>query len=398
MDVNLLVRGQSNALLFVDYGGVWALEEQLESILGDVNINVLAQYGQDDSTIYSGTPFLDWDSDGYQQGLINFLDDQPADILDNPTITLWMHNESDSNTAGVQADSWMAEVQSDATMVREALGQGAETTPYLFTYVPYNYVQGDSPEQIQAGMHALVADSAFNASFDTEAMLGLAMDGDGYADSSHMGRGDADLVAERLVGSLADIVNSLTEGSGATPAPPPKPEAPVAPEPEPELEASVVPEPEPETSVVPEREAPATGGAVFDFNAVEDSPKWAEQTIDWAPGDKIDLSDIPLVGAESPATLHWAGIDPEGGIKAYGVWSWGDGSGTLRVDVDGDRLADMSIVLRGDPSLTEADFVFGTAPEASPCPEAVVLCNEGSFDTFSLPGVTELTTADYVFG
>ena len=87
-------------------------------------------------------------------------------------------------------------------------------------------------------------------------------------------------------------------------------------------------------------------GTVWDFNAVTDSPKYAPRTLDWHAGDRIDLSDVPLAGAGHPASLHWAGVDPAGS-KAWGVWEWGDGSGTLRVDVDGDSTADMSIVLRG---------------------------------------------------
>jgi hypothetical protein len=108
--------------------------------------------------------------------------------------------------------------------VRSALGQDASTTPYVFTYVPYAYAQGNSPANIQAGMRQLSSDPNFNASFDSTAMSGLRMDGDGYAHSSHMGQQDAMLVADRLADSMKGIVSGLAKGSGSTPSPtPPKP-------------------------------------------------------------------------------------------------------------------------------------------------------------------------------
>ncbi|MDN3566637.1 carbohydrate-binding domain-containing protein, partial [Paeniroseomonas aquatica] len=220
-EVNLLIRGQSNALLFVADGGASELEQRLEASLPDVDIKVLASYGGDDNTIYSGTAFLNWDTDGEQQGLLNVLKAEPASIRDNPTITLWIHNEYDSNTAGVTTDHWVSEVKADAALVRGALGQGAATTPYVFTYVPYNYTQGNSPEAIQAGMRQLSADGGFNASFADKAMDDIAMDGDGYAHSSHMGQADAILIADRLAVTMADTVAGLAGGS--VPEPPPVP-------------------------------------------------------------------------------------------------------------------------------------------------------------------------------
>jgi hypothetical protein len=99
------------------------------------------------------------------------------------------------------------------------------------------------------------------------------------------------------------------------------------------------------------------GGTVWTFNALADSPTYAPVTLDWRDGDRIDLSALPLSGAGRPGALHWAGIDPEDS-KAWGVWEWGDGSGTLRVDLDGDSSADMSILLRGAPLLGAGDVIL----------------------------------------
>ncbi len=219
-DVNILIRGQSNALLFVADGGARELEKQLEASLPGVNVNIIQHYGDKNSTIYSGTAFLKWDTDGQQQGLLNYVKAQPADLKDNPTVTLWMHNEYDGNTGGVTTANWVSEVKTDAALVRSALGQDASTTPYVFTYVPYNYAQGNSPANIQAGMRQLSADPSFNASFDSTAMKGLTMDGDGYAHSSHMGQADAMLVADRLAADMKGLVADLAKGSTSSPPPP----------------------------------------------------------------------------------------------------------------------------------------------------------------------------------
>jgi hypothetical protein len=342
-DVNVLIRGQSNALLFVAGGGASTLEHQLEAKLGDVNVHILAQYYEDDSTIYSGTAFLDWDTDGEQQGLINFLKAQSADIKDNPTVTLWMHNEYDSNTYGVTTDHWVSEVTEDAVLVRSALAQDSATTPYVFTYVPYNYTQGNSPEAIQAGMQELSADSRFNASYADTAMEGIAMDGDGYSNSSHMGSTDAITIGERLADWMADTVSALARGGSDTGA------------------GGTDDGDTGGSTGGGTTPPPVSGGTVFYFNAVADSPTWAQQMLDWHAGDKIDLSDVPLIGKGRPSALHWAGVDSDGSDQVYGVWQWGDGSGTVRADVTGDGLADMSFVLQGAPTLTAFDLILATA-------------------------------------
>jgi hypothetical protein len=208
-DVNILVRGQSNAERFVDYGGAARLEQRLEAALNDININIVESHNQQLNTIYSGSAFLDWDTDGKQQDLVAFLEGQPADIRDNPTITLWMHNEFDGETAGVSTGQWTSEVRADAALVRSAFGQGADTTPYVFTYVPFPTFQDGSLQAIQNGMWQLSSDGTFNARFDSNAMDGIAMDGDGYNNSRHMGSLDALRVADQLMPGMTEVVSSL---------------------------------------------------------------------------------------------------------------------------------------------------------------------------------------------
>ena len=228
LEVNVLLRGQSNALLFADFGGAGAMEQQLEQKLGGgVDINLVYQWGDEggNNTINSGSAFMAWDSDGKQAGFMRYLNGLPEDVQDNPTITLWMHNEDEMKNDPATSD-WVQEVRTDAAMVRDALGQGASTTPYLFTWVPYNY--GSGTANVQAGMRELAADASFNADLALDAMDGIAMDGDGQPNSSHMGSNDAYVVAGRLADALAPIAGELA-GGVSTPAPTPAP----APEPTP---------------------------------------------------------------------------------------------------------------------------------------------------------------------
>jgi len=227
MDLNVLVRGQSNALLFADRGGAAALERGLEARLGaGVDVHMLYQWGTNTSTIHSGTAFMSWDTDGQQASMLRYVDELPADIKDNPTAVVWMHNEYDQGDSALTTDAWLHEVRVDAEMLRDALGQGAETTPY--TFVPIRYPYGGNWGAIGDGMAALDADASFNASINWDAGS-LTMDGDGYPDSSHMGDADAVWLGGKLAEGMAEGLRPLANG-GVTPQPQPEPE----PEPEPE--------------------------------------------------------------------------------------------------------------------------------------------------------------------
>ena len=102
------------------------------------------------------------------------------------------------------------------------------------------------------------------------------------------------------------------------------------------------------------------GSDVFHIASVEASAKTDQDTIEgFGAGDLISFSGIALKGAGAPTTLHWAGVEPDSG-KAYGVWQWADG--TLRADINGDSMADISVDMQGH-MLTAADLDLGqTAP------------------------------------
>jgi hypothetical protein len=214
LDLNVLIRGQSNALLFAARGGADALEQGLEAKLG-VDVHMLYRWDADASTIHSATAFMDWDTGGQQASLLRFMNGLSPDLKGNPTATLWLHNEYDQKIAGLATDAWVEEVKADATLVRGALGQGPATTPYEF--VPIRYPYGGSFDAIKDGMARLDVDPDFNASVSWAAWS-LTMDGDGYANSSHMGDNDAKRLGADLAAPMADLLRPLAGGS--TPPPP----------------------------------------------------------------------------------------------------------------------------------------------------------------------------------
>ncbi len=229
MDLNVLVRGQSNALLFADRGGAAALEQGLEVRLPGVDIHMLYRWDTDANTIFSATAFMDWDTDGEQASLLRFVNGLSADLKDNPTATLWLHNEYDQKIDGLTTAAWLGEVRTDAALVRGAFGQGASTTPYEF--VPIRYPYGGSYDAIKNGMDALAADKSFNASVSLAA-LSLAMNGgpEPGNNGSHMGDADAVKLGQDLAAPMADMLRPLAGGSSPSPMPTPAP-TPTAPAP-----------------------------------------------------------------------------------------------------------------------------------------------------------------------
>src|SRR4051812_10692118 len=148
--------------------------------------------------------------------------------------------------------------------------------------------------------------------------------------------------------------------------------------------------------------AGGAGAGVFHIASVEASAKADQDTIEgFGAGDLIGFSGIALQGADAPATLHWAGVEPDSG-KAYGVWQWADG--TLRADVNGDSTADISLNLQGK-LLSAADFDFGqdahTPTQPGPMANVIesghggdLLVGEAGADVFHIASVEASAKAD----
>ena len=220
MDVNVLLRGQSNAVYFMDFGGLSVVQNEVQQLLGfdgtndKVNIIASAYDPGGKNTINSATAFLtDWmrqNSDGswsvntLEQGLLNTITNLSAAEKADPTAVVWLHNEYDAIQPGLTAATWMSAVQTDAVLVRQAFGQDAVHVPYLFVdAIPYDNADPGSNQQIKIGMQQFAADPTFHAQIAAH-INDANMDHDGYFGGSHMGAKDVSTLADRLAHSIAE--------------------------------------------------------------------------------------------------------------------------------------------------------------------------------------------------
>ena len=224
MNLNIMLRGQSNAVLFDAFGGLSSLQNQVQKLLGfdgkASTVSLIADYANPSgvNTMNSGTAFLSdwlapkngdwhqgWQVNTLEQGLLNDVAGQSAAVKASPTAVVWLHNEYDSQQVGLTAAEWQSAVTFDAGLVRAALGQSAATTPYFFVNaIPYSSANWDSNQQIKIGMQNLANDASFNgqvaAQFQDANM-------DAWASAMggpHLGAEDTSALAYRLAQSIAE--------------------------------------------------------------------------------------------------------------------------------------------------------------------------------------------------
>ncbi|MBD0273861.1 MAG: hypothetical protein ICV73_18275, partial [Acetobacteraceae bacterium] len=228
MDLNVVVRGQSNAFLMVsgDLGGVGArvMIDETQRLLGfdGVNDRVLLDdwYTPNQVTVFGATAFIgDWvarDANGawqplqYEQSLLRNMAQNPPST---ETAIVWLHNEYDSLNPDLTAAEWTSAVRADAALVRGALGLEAARSPYVFvSAIPFPTGDGDTEQGIRAGMEALGADPAFGAvvgarALDVDMSFKFPFE-EQFTDYtyglSHISAQDAAMIGERLARSLAE--------------------------------------------------------------------------------------------------------------------------------------------------------------------------------------------------
>ncbi|SDB44077.1 carbohydrate-binding domain-containing protein [Belnapia rosea] len=207
-DLNVLIRGQSNAFLLDQQGGDDILKAELQKALPGVKINII---DGENKTEFSGTAFTTWDTNGQQKKMHDYLKSLPADIRDNETITVWMHNETDQGIYGLTTAQWKQEVQADAAAIREIFdNQTAESTPYLF--VPIRYPYGSSFPAIRQGMEELSTDSNFNAKISWVAYgPNITMTGgpETGPNGSHIGGSDSATIGRDLAAPVLDLYHAI---------------------------------------------------------------------------------------------------------------------------------------------------------------------------------------------
>jgi Ca2+-binding RTX toxin-like protein len=190
MNLNVIVRGQSNAILAMEndgWAGSGALQAEVSRLLGfdgaaDTVSLVYDRFDQNASTAFGGSALIgDWltPKDGdWRQGwtnafnetsLLNKVGSLPADRRDDPTATLWLHSENDSKRSDLTAEEWTSAVRHDAEAVRAALGQGAATTPYLFVSAHPYWGTEQGHDAIRLGMEQLARDASFNGAIAARA-------------------------------------------------------------------------------------------------------------------------------------------------------------------------------------------------------------------------------------
>ncbi|SDC29849.1 hypothetical protein SAMN04487779_1001507 [Belnapia rosea] len=228
MQLNILLRGQSNAQLMGDYnGGAQAMVAKVEELLGfdGTNDRVHLEYssqGRQTSTVFSGTAFLgewltpagdgqNWAPAALEQSLLNVVGRITPEQKAEPTAVVWFHSEYDSRDAGLTPTEWEGAVRSEAAMLRAAYGQSAETLAYHFvSAIPYPQGTDAGHQAIRIGMEELAADPAFNAHIAARAldadMRFDNTDGDWSTrdyGGAHQSNEDGLQTAERIAFSLA---------------------------------------------------------------------------------------------------------------------------------------------------------------------------------------------------
>lgn len=229
MELQILVRGQSNAIFFAEgdgYAGIGRLIGEVQRLLGfdGVTDSVSVLYSRDDpasSTAHSGTAFLgEWvtpAADGtWQPAFLGASLLQAAGQLDDPTAVatsvLWLHSEFDSRRTDLTIEEWSTAVRQDAALLRSVLGGDAANIPYHFVSAhPYSEGSPEGHQVIRMGMETLAADPAFNARIAARALDIDASrdDRDGNwttADygGAHITDGDAQIIAARAAQTIAE--------------------------------------------------------------------------------------------------------------------------------------------------------------------------------------------------
>ncbi len=179
MQLDIVIRGQSNAILFMEhnrYAAAGHLVNEVERLLGfdgvqnRVNL-VFDRDGVGGDTAYTATAFLgewmgrdaagNWQPTGLESLFLQRMSQYRAESPGDATAVFWLHSEYDSRNAGLSAVEWQRAVEADMALTRSVLGRDA---PYLFVAAhPYGDGTDAGHQAIRQGMEALAANPASNA-------------------------------------------------------------------------------------------------------------------------------------------------------------------------------------------------------------------------------------------
>lgn len=232
-DTNILLRGQSNAGYFDLLQGAQDLTARVQALLRARGVpGTVHLLGGINKTEFSGAGFTiqddrrwllrdgaTWHPAWREQALLDYVASLPAAVRAAPTITLWLHNETDELDTALTPALWAGAVRADAGWVRARLGQAASSSPYMFVWVPF-WVPWDSAldaraQMIRQGMAALVADAGFHAVAGPQTG---DLDMTGTGDRMHMNKADSAVLAARLAPYVAAVALRLHGDAAAAAA------------------------------------------------------------------------------------------------------------------------------------------------------------------------------------
>jgi hypothetical protein len=330
MNLDIIVRGQSNAVLLMEWSN-WAgaalLTDEVERMLGfdGIQDQVTITYsrdGQGGNTAYGSTAFLGdwmqqapgggWEPAFYEQEFLRYIAAQ-RNTEAASTAVLWVHSEFDSAKEGLAAQTWVDAVRTDAALVRQTLGRGAADVPYHFVSAfPFGGASDTGHQAVRLGMEQLADDPGFNGHIAARALdVDAALEERNFDFTTtdyggpHLTQPDTALIARRAAASIAETWAAFA-----------RPGSPVAlaggdiADLGPKVVSAVLTAPDTLTvQVVHDRSG---GFAALDAEAAGG--------IDWSaidPGGSAAADQVTVLSADS-LQIHFSGPVPAGGLLFYG--------------------------------------------------------------------------------
>lgn len=226
--VNIVVRGQSNAIQTIESGG-WVgqreLRNELMRLLGldpaRDKINIIYDRDGDNTTAIGGTAFLgDWVkpkagswNNGFElnTGSANLIRklEQTVATNDHPTVVVWLHNETDSKQLTIDPSLWEAAVRWESEYIRAAAGRTSDDMPYLFVSAIPHDGYAFSNQRIRVAQEELI-ENGFNGWIGAR-VNDIDKNGDNASiyGGPHVSVSDSILIAQRIALSLAEHFASL---------------------------------------------------------------------------------------------------------------------------------------------------------------------------------------------
>ena len=218
MELDIVLKGQSNAALFASLGGLTLVQEDVDNLLGydaktnKVDVTSYAAGGTalvPDPTFPATQSWLvgsaaGWSSGALEQGFDAQLEALPAAQKAAPTVILDMQIESDTANPSLTAQTELSAVYYDMTLTRAMLGQGAATTPVVFLDTPYPAGETYTAQAIKVAQQQLSAIPSFNSTVAAGFPdVDMSYEG-GINGGPHLSANDVGIVAARVALTVAD--------------------------------------------------------------------------------------------------------------------------------------------------------------------------------------------------